>query len=159
MLPTLTPIAHLYGVNDVMIDRCVGDFLPDDYLVRNPSGHDARWITGHVTVYRKRLVTMMGLTARSDHWDEVFQKGTVPDAVPAALDGGLIVRAFHDAHQTMMPRWGSLTESDLNKPLGRNLPDGGDTIGAGLRFLLWHETYHLGQLGMLRRLAGKLGIV
>ena len=158
MLPALTALSHLYHVNDGMLDRCVGDFQPDDWLVRDPAGHDARWISGHVTVYRKRVMPMMGLTARSDDWDVAFQRGTLPDAVPAALDGAMIVRAFHEAHQAMVPHWETITEADLHNPLGRSLPDGGTTIGAGLRFLLWHETYHLGQLGLLRRLVGKPGI-
>ncbi|MCK6490706.1 MAG: DinB family protein [Planctomycetes bacterium] len=158
MLPTLAPIAHLFGLNLWALDRCVGDFQPSDGLVRDPAGHDARWIAGHLTVYRRRLVAMMGLPPLSDAWDTAFQKGTTPDAVPTELDGAQIVRAFHDAHGVMAPRWEALTEADLAKPLGRTLPDGGNTIGAGLRFLLWHETYHLGQLGLLRRLAGKPGI-
>lgn len=158
MLPTLTAIAHLSALNARMIDRCVGDFLPADWLVRDPAGHDARWIAGHLVVYRRRLVAMMGLPPLSDAWDTAFQKGSTPNGVPTDLDGLQIVRAFHEAHAAMLPRWEALTEADLARPLGRTLPDGGDTIGAGLRFLAWHETYHLGQLGLLRRLVGKPGI-
>lgn len=154
----LTDIAHLYMVNNTMIDHCVGDFQPGDWLVRDAAGHDARWITGHVTVYRRRLVAMMGGPELTETWEAAFMRGTTPDAVPTELDGATIVHAFHEAHLMMVPRWDALSDADLAKPLGRTLLDGGDTIRAGLRFLLWHETYHLGQLGLLRRLVGKRGI-
>ena len=36
-------------------------------------------------------------------------------------------------------------------------PDGSATVAGALGFLAWHESYHLGQLGLLRRLAGKPG--
>jgi uncharacterized damage-inducible protein DinB len=58
----------------------------------------------------------------------------------------------------MATQWESLTPEQLVKPLGRTLPDGSDTTEGALRFLAWHEAYHFGQLGMLRRLAGKPGL-
>lgn len=158
MLPQLTPIAHLYAVNDRMIDRCVGDFLPSDWQFRDSAGHDARWIMGHVALYRQRLVKLMGAPPIASDLELHFGSGSRPEAVPASVQGGELLRAFHEAHQAMADRWEAQTEVDVAKPLGRTLRDGGDTIGAGLRFLQWHETYHLGQLGILRRLMGKPGI-
>ena len=63
---------------------------------------------------------------------------------------------FHDAQRRTAEYWENLVPEHLAKPLGRALPDGSDTLGGAIRFLVWHEAYHLGQLGMLRRLAGKL---
>jgi uncharacterized damage-inducible protein DinB len=34
------------------------------------------------------------------------------------------------------------------------MPDGSDTVAGVLHFLYFHETYHLGQLGLLRRMNG-----
>ncbi|MCH9008517.1 hypothetical protein IIA29_11025 [candidate division KSB1 bacterium] len=34
-----------------------------------------------------------------------------------------------------------------------------ETVGEKLSFLHFHETYHLGQIGLLRRLAGKEGVI
>lgn len=158
MLPQLTSIAHLYAVDDRMLDRCVGDFAPTDWLFRDGAGHDARWIMGHIALYRQRLVGMLGAPPIASDLERYFGSGSRPEAVPASVQGADLVRAFHEAHQVMTGRWEAQTEADLAKPLGRTLRDGGDTIGAGLRFLQWHETYHLGQLGLLRRLMGKPGI-
>ncbi len=158
MLPVLTSIAHVFTLNAWAMNRCVGDFSPTDWLVHDDNGHTARWIVGHLAVHRHRALQLMGLTPVPVPWDACFLQGTNPDAVPHSLDGIEIAGAFHAAHQVMTSRWASLSDHDICRPLGRALPDGGETMLDGLRFLAWHESYHVGQLGMLRRLTGKAAI-
>lgn len=158
MLPILAPLAHHYAVGDRFFVRVIGDFSAEDWRVRDPAGHDARWIAGHLTITRRRLVAMAGLPPLSTAWDAAFQRGSLPANVPDELDPAQVVAAFHEAHRLLDSRWEALTQADLDRPLGRTLPDGSDTIGGALRFLAWHEAYHLGQLGLLRRLAGKPGV-
>ena len=35
---------------------------------------------------------------------------------------------------------------------------GGTTVADGVQFMHFHESYHIGQLGMLRRICGKAGL-
>lgn len=158
MLPSLVPVAYLYAHNDRVLDRLVGDFAPADWRVRDPAGHDALWIVGHLAITRRRLVAMAGLPPLGAEWDAAFQRGTRPEAVPEGIDPTLLVAAIHEAQRQLAGRWDAIADTDLAKPLGRTLPDGSDTIGGAIRFLSWHEAYHLGQLGLLRRLAGKPGL-
>jgi uncharacterized damage-inducible protein DinB len=82
----------------------------------------------------------------------------VADAVghnPRWIVGHLAV--MRNRMTAMAGHWDAVTAEQLAKPLGRTLPDGSDTIAGALRFLAWHEAYHLGQLGLFRRLAGKPG--
>lgn len=155
MLPTLVPIARLFAVNDWFIGRCVGDFLPADWSTCAHAGCDARWIVKHITVHRRRLMIVMGLPPFCDDWDCVFQHDSISDAAPADLDVTHMLGVFHAVHQIMALRWDMLTETHLSKPLRSPLPDGGNTVDAGIQHLLWHETFHIGQLGQLRCLAGK----
>jgi hypothetical protein len=158
MVPEFMPIAHIYTLSDQTLERLVGDFSVADWQARDAVGHTPRWITGHLATYRLRLVEMMGLPAMTAPWAAAFGRGTSDADVPADLDLRLVVQTFHEAQQRMATRWEGLGAEDFSKPMGRTLPDGSDTIGGAIRFLAWHETYHLGQLGMLRRLAGKSGI-
>jgi hypothetical protein len=41
----------------------------------------------------------------------------------------------------------------------RSFPDGSSTLQGGAHFLHFHETYHIGQTALLRRLAGKPGAI
>ncbi|MBA3846887.1 MAG: DinB family protein [Planctomycetes bacterium] len=157
MLPELVPLAHQYQVSAGFIDRLVGDFAAPDWAARDATGHDARWIVGHLAAIRARCGGMMGLEARAKPWHAAVGRGSRPDQVSAEVQGADLLAAFHAAHRAMAERWDSLTPADLAKPLGRTLPDGADTNGGALRFLAWHEAYHLGQLGLIRRLVGKPG--
>lgn len=159
MLPSLISIAHGCSLNAWAFGRCVDDFSAADWLVHDSHGHSARWIAGHIAVHRHQALGLMGLSLSRLDWADSFRRGSSPDGVPSWLDGGIIRAAFFDAHQAMTSAWEGLTNTQVNHPLGRALPDGGDTVLAGLRFLTWHESYHVGQLGMLRRIAGRPAIV
>jgi uncharacterized damage-inducible protein DinB len=159
MLTSLISIAHGCSLNAWAFGRCVDDFSTADWLVHDSHGHSARWIAGHIAVHRHQALELMGLSQERLDWADSFRRGSSSDGVPSGLDGGAIQAAFHAAHQAMTPAWEALTDAHVLRPLGKVLPDGGDTVLAGLRFLAWHESYHIGQLGMLRRLAGKPAIV
>jgi hypothetical protein len=157
MVPEFVSVAHFYAVSANSLERLVGDFSPEDWTARDAAGHTPRWIMGHVAWARLRLAEMMGHPPIPVPWMAAFARGAFDVDVPEDLDMGSVVQAFHDAHQAMTSRWEVLTDEDFAKPLGRTLPDGADTIGGGIRFLAWHEAYHMGQLGLLRRVAGKPG--
>ena len=158
MIPEYASIAHSFAWADRILDRLVGDFTPGDWRRKDEAGHTARWVLGHVASYRLRILEMMGIPAFEAPWIDAFGRGASDADVPESLDMGTVVQAFHEAQRRMAERWDALTAEDLAKPLGRTLPDGSDTQGGGIRFLAWHEAYHFGQLGLLRRLAGKSGL-
>ena len=158
MSPTLIPIAHLFAVGDTMLDRLVGDWSATEWLFKDAAGHDARWIVGHLAIQRRRVATWAGHPCAPVDWEGAFQRGSSSAAVPDHLDPRTLVAACHEAQARIAIGWPTLTEAALEQPLGRNLPDGSSTIGGAIRFLAWHEAYHLGQLGLLRRMIGKPGI-
>ena len=157
MMPELTHTAQAYALGDRFLEGLVGDFTDADWQVADPAGHNPRWIVGHLALMRTKVAALAGLPAAAPPWEAAFGRGSACTEVPAELDPRTLVQAFHDAHAALAGRGDAVTEVDLAKPLGRTLPDGSDTVGGAIRFLAWHEAYHLGQLGLLRRLAGKPG--
>jgi uncharacterized damage-inducible protein DinB len=149
--------AKAYAVGARCLDQLVGDFTDSDWQVTDSVGHSPRWIVGHLAVYRRRVLAMAGLAPEKEPWEASFLQGTSPAGVPADLDPRMLVQAFHAAQNELAGRWDALTPEDLAKPLGRTLPDGSTTVGGAICFMVWHEAYHLGQLGFMRRLAGKPG--
>lgn len=154
MLPELLPLAHLYAHGARSLQALVGDFSAEDWRVKDAVGHDPRWILGHLAAMRMRVVGLLGGEAPEAAWTAAFGRGSSPADMPD-LDPTVLLEAFQHAHRKAEPLWDGVTAARLAEPLGRTLPDGSDTLGGALRFLLWHEAYHLGQLGMMRRLAGK----
>jgi len=157
MIPELVSAAKSYGVGDSFVEALVGDFSAADWKVRDSAGHSPIWLLGHVATYRQRVLAMMGVEHPAEPWEAAFVRGTSPADVPADQDPRQLIQAFHAAHKAMAGRWDALTPEAMAKPFGRTLPDGSDTVGGALAFVAWHEAYHLGQLGFMRRLAGKPG--
>ena len=157
MLAQFESAATTFAHGDRAFDRLVGDFTAQDWAVRDAAGHDPRWIAGHLAATRNRAAALMGWPVAGAPWEAAFGRGTSPADLPADLDMASVLAAFHAAGAAMASGWEALTVEAMAVPLGRTLPDGSDTVGGAIRFLAWHEAYHLGQLGLLRRLAGKPG--
>jgi uncharacterized damage-inducible protein DinB len=157
MVPEMEGVARLYGVGARVLDGLVGDFAPADWQVRDSLGHSATWLVGHVATYRRRMLALMGVERPEAPWEKCFGQGTSPADVPADLDPLTLLQTFREVSEAIAGRWEALTPEDLAKPFSRTLPDGSNTLGGALNFMVWHETYHLGQLGFMRRLAGRPG--
>lgn len=157
MLPELNATASAFALGGRYLDRLVGDFTATDWAVRDAAGHDPRWLLGHVTTMRKRVMAMLGLEPVAAPWEASFGRGKSSADVPGDLEVGEVLAAFHAAGDAIAGAWEGQTAEALAKPLGRTMPNGGDTVLGALEFLAWHEAYHLGQLGLFRRLAGKPG--
>lgn len=158
MLPELTATASAFAIGSWILEDLVKDFTAEDWALRDACGHSPQWIVGHITTCRNRVVALMGLQSVPASWEALFAKGSSPADVPPDLDMAEVLAAFRAAHARIMDRWDELTPEALARPAGRRLPDGTEDVGGAIRFLAWHEAYHLGQLGLLRRLAGKPGL-
>ena len=158
MLPELVATASTFSFNGKSLNGLLKDFTQEDWAVQDAGGHSPRWVVGHLATYRHRVLALMGLQSAPEPWEECFTRGKSSADVPADLDMKLVISAFHAVQVAMADRWEALTPEGMSKPTGRKLPDGSEDVGGAIRFLAWHETYHLGQLGLLRRLAGKPGL-
>jgi len=158
MLAELQATAAAYALNDWLLGQLVADFTAQDWAAQDACGHDPRWLAGHLATYRRRALALLGATVEPLPWEAAFVRGKGAADLPADLDPAAVVAAFHAAQADMVGRWDGLDEAALARPAGRRLPDGSENVGGAIRFLAWHETYHLGQLGLLRRLAGKPGV-
>ena len=157
MLAELEVTAKSYTVGATFLNRLVGDFTEADWAYRDPAGHDPRWLVGHITTYRVRVAQLMGQPIPSAPWEASFGRGKSSADVPGDLDIQAVLAAFHASSAAIAEGWEALTPAMLAEPFGRTLPNGTDTLGGAIQFFNWHEAYHLGQLGLLRRLAGKPG--
>lgn len=124
------------------------------------SGNCLNWIAGHlVTAYNSILPSLGEETV----WDETrvnpYNRGSDPPTAAAdAAEFGEICQAFDTAHERVMRGLGNLAAERLDEPApyspGNN-PD--ETLGSLLHLIAFHQAYHVGQLGLGRRLVGRVG--
>jgi hypothetical protein len=71
---------------------------------------------------------------------------------PAALVADVVATG-----ERLERAFAALDDAALSGPFPAPLVGGGRTLEDGLHFLHFHETYHLGQIGLLRRILGHPG--
>jgi uncharacterized damage-inducible protein DinB len=124
---------------------------------RSASGvASAAWILGHLILTRYRLVKLLGGRPPEDPlWEQHYARGG-PGA-SAHLDWTGLVAAFQVSDQILKDLFLGLEDWDrptTNPALGVEQP-----LEQVLAFLFMHECYHLGQIGLIRKLHGLPGAI
>jgi hypothetical protein len=158
MLTELLATADAYATGARFLANLTADFASADWQVEDGASHNPRWIVGHLAASRRNVLKLVGLPQPAADWEPLFGRGSAATGLPAELDMVAILADVQASQALLAGRWDALTAEALAAPFPRRLPNGSELVGGALQFLAWHEAYHLGQLGLLRRLAGKVGL-
>ena len=150
----IAPLADILRLNTVLFRNCL-DGLTDEQAAVRPSNatNNAVFVAAHLTNSRFYLLKTLGVSE--------------PDPLAPYLDGqknlddlerlpplGEIQTAWTKAAHLLRDRLGALTPADLDGPSSARFPLSNGTLLATLTFLVQHDSYHLGQLSLLRKYAG-----
>ena len=125
-------------------------------------GNCMNWVGAHLVASRQGLLELLG---RKATWTEEerkrYARGAEPLAdVAEAIPWERIVADLDASQEELRAGIAALTPEQLAAPLpeDRN-PFRVDSLGTLLAVFNFHESYHVGQLGLLRRLLGKPGAI
>jgi uncharacterized damage-inducible protein DinB len=151
--PTLL---HSLGTTNIVVNRNLEGINQRDSLVHpQPEGRTFNWILGHMVKTRNEILELIG--RKSLYPKSKFEAYTPKDFSEAkALDIEELKGAFNALQSELEQGIKSLSREKLNE-LATLRPDRSDTIGSILNTIMWHEAYHAGQLGTMRRVIGKDG--
>lgn len=162
MSPTET-MRYQSGLTRFSVDVNVQGLSHADSLTQpEPAGNCANWVLGHLmTVYSKVLpmfgeqpVIGMDRLARYD-------RGSQPmvDA-DEAIPFDELVTAWAETCNRVDAGLARLPDQALTQPVADS-PTGNpnETVNSLLFTVMFHQAYHAGQLGVLRRLVGKEGAI
>lgn len=135
------------------------DMTLEDSLARpERGGNGAHWILGHMVKVQNGV---MGVLGEEPVWedDALDRVDRGPITGPEdALDWDGLRERFLGSRARCLAAIGALGDDEL----GEEVPDpfGGTTTRAGLlTTLAFHQAYHVGQLGLARRVAGLSGAI
>lgn len=159
MLPAV--LTKQYAMNGRTIAKNVEGMSEDQALVRAPGGSCALWVLGHILASRNGVHALLKLPpALPDATAAPFKRGAPADGLAGTgtslSDLQAAWRSSQAALEEALPR---LTAGDLERRLTMPAPLGEGAVAEHLGFLSFHESYHAGQLGILRRLAGLPGAI
>jgi uncharacterized damage-inducible protein DinB len=155
-------LARLFTASAMALEMNLKDLSHEDTLLQPPGGGNCmNWVIGHVLATRSQLFVMLGL---EPFWSEdqtrVYERGSRPLTEPQqALPLDELRAKFRESQEVLLARLPEVTPAELETPLPEPGEILGDTVGSAADFLQWHEGYHMGQIGTLRRLAGRDGVI
>lgn len=155
-VPTLK---YQLGINDYVVTKLTADITAVESLVRpSAGGNCCNWVLGHIVLSRQGSLSLVGRqSAYPKHKFARYSQGTAPLTDKSeALPWPELAEAFTNLGQILREGLNSLSPEALAakarfSPL--NNPD--ETVGSLLAGVVFHESYHVGQLGLLRTLIGK----
>ncbi len=161
MTTTIDALVTQLSVSRGAIHRNLQGVSHEESLLRpQPAGNSANWIVGHIVASRSRLLTALGETGvLADERIAPYRRGS-DGGVETGLPLQDLVDAFERSQPLLIARLQRMTDAELEAKSPISSPAGPDaTFGAALSAMVFHEAYHVGQLGIARRLIGKHGAI
>jgi hypothetical protein len=118
-------------------------------------GNSANWVLAHLLYYRTQILRKLGDNnpLAIEGLDGFAGQGNPASKVEAAIDWQRLCNGAHESQGRIRLRIEGITESELCSPTS----DG--TVADDIRFLHFHDSYHIGQLGYIRRMLGLPGAI
>jgi len=150
----MTMLARMCALNTTLFTNCLED-VTDEQAVQRPSerGNSIAFLAVHVTDARFYLAAQLGLDLSNPFAEQLRDVNSIEEAtwLPPVDD---VRNAWLEVSAAIERRIADLTADELGRPLPQRFPIGGDDLGSAITFLLQHEMYHIGQMALLRKLAG-----
>jgi uncharacterized damage-inducible protein DinB len=151
----IAPIAFIFQANDGLIRQTLSD-LPADAQWKQPGGegNSIMWIVGHITQTRAGLLSLLGERA-STGWGELFRRGAQRQDPSVYPESQAIKAVGIDLTKRLRAKLETITDEELAAPINPavKLPNV-NTVADALAFFAFHEAYHVGQLGYVKKALG-----
>lgn len=149
-------LIDLYQFNHDIIHQQLKDITHSESLLQPTfRGNCLNWVIGHILNVREECLELLGLPGvMTENEKKNYEYGSEPitDAARAS-DLDSMLKRLDQSLAVILRKLESLSQADLDREA--RIWRGPLPLSEALSFLRWHETYHTGQLELLRQLAGK----
>ena len=152
--PIAAPLYMTFSTNDSLLTRAFDGVTEADLWRRPlPNTNPMLWIAGHVVQTRAFALKILGEPFDTG-WGDLFNRGV------ALHDDGryplrtTVERVGRDVGHRLLARIASRDEQQLTSPLQNPVGPGVQTLADQIAFFALHESYHMGQLGYIRKALG-----
>ena len=156
-------IAYQFGLCSYVLERNIEGVSHDESLVTpQRGGNSLNWIVGHLTRSRNRALGLFGQKPifPNEEFNAYDDNGGVPFRPDRAIPFDELKRRFKALQEPLVSGLNGMSPEAMDRPAPVS-PTGNpkETIGSLLAALAFHEAYHVGQTGILRRVVGREGAV
>jgi uncharacterized damage-inducible protein DinB len=156
-------LAHQLEISSHVLDLNTKDLSQEESLARPERGGNClNWVLGHLTRTRNMALASMGQKPPFpvEDFAAYDDRGGVPFSRETALPIEELRRRFKATQEPLVRAIKGMSPEVLAGRPPRNLTgDPNETVESQLATFTFHESYHVGQTGVLRRVAGKPGVI
>jgi uncharacterized damage-inducible protein DinB len=154
MHPAVTPLATILRLNTELLLNCLVG-LDDATATRRvtPATNSIAFLVAHLTDSRHFLASLIGAPLANPLADALAGARSLDDVarLPALA---VLAEAWERVAAHLAVQVERLDTPALAAATPQRFPGGDGTVLGALAFLVQHDTYHLGQLALLRRQLG-----
>ncbi len=141
----MLPILKLYSSNERVFKINSEGIRHEESLKEINNCNSVNWILGHMVYIRNTILGLLGLPPLAEEkMRDVYGRGVVQPDMSKAMNLELLKKMYLDSQPYIMQGLERVKE---------------EAILEQLTFMGFHEAYHLGQIGLLRKMLGKEGAI
>jgi len=152
----LAPLADRFRFNSDFIDILAAGLEEIDWA-QSPGGESnpAIWILGHMVSSRRHILRQLGTDVPAEGYDGLFSMGKERDREVTYPPAELLMDDYKHTGRRLSDILALVSREQADEAVEHQAPDGSTTVEGAINFYFFHEVYHLGQLGLIRRVLGK----
>ncbi len=156
-MPQARLLSKMFEINYGALFRNLEGITHEESLVHpDPAGNCINWVLGHIVATRNRLLLLVGEQAI---WPQELAlrysgKEGADWSRETAANLKFIETDLARSQQKLMAALDDMPAKTL-----ATKADDGRTLSEAIGFFQFHETYHSGQIALLRRIVGKAGVI
>ena len=153
---TPSEIEGLFRINFNVLRFSFKDITEELALINPPpAGNCINWILGHILVSRDNVLELIGQERfLTPEQSDVYRRGSTGNNSESYMKLSQLQPLLKKTPKRIKEGLEGLTTVDLAEVGERE-----ESLSYRLTFLHFHEAYHCGQIGLLRRLVGLEGVI
>ncbi|MEM7305405.1 MAG: DinB family protein [Planctomycetota bacterium] len=161
MTELLADLAKRFRFNEKLLAMASDGFSEAQWAATpgDQGGNSSQWVLGHLVMCRRHILRRLGEEIPEEPWEKLFAPKTEPADASTYPGAAVLIESFTQLGERLGERLPAVTAEESAADWGSSFPDGSSTISGGVGFMYFHECYHLGQIGLARRIHGMPGFV
>lgn len=155
----MATLVNQFGITQFVINKNTEGLTHEDSLLQpSPGGNCLNWVIGHIVKARNDALALVGKDPLYPPERFARYHSRPLTGAEEALPLDELLESFHSLQGPLTAGLKEMTAEQLAAPAPFSPTGNADeTVGSLLAGLAFHESYHAGQTGILRRIAGKPG--
>lgn len=146
-------LTESFRTTNWLITRFSAGLTHEDSVTHPPfKANTFNWVLGHILVGRDRVLRLLDQEPLLDSsWTGLYESGSPTITIKTAVTLGNLLNTLEKSQEALVGGLQAIPTEVLSEKLGDQNKQSIAEMIAGLH---WHETYHLGQLEILRQVSG-----